>query len=167
MARGVGASRKSIIVLFVQYLNHPTVVVRAAGMSTQSTNETPSAQPSNSSPGKPGGTNNTGNLYLCVVNSIELNFLTPYPITTSITFLATLFLLLFISCAIVLRSYILRRRFQQQLDEAMAAGILLAPRSPGSRKRRFGSKPKFHDAWLVQGGEKWEQMMVRVSLQRS
>lgn len=79
----------------------------------------------------------------------------------SITFLATLFLLLFISCAIVLRSYVLRRRFQRQLDEAMAAGILLTPRTPGSRKRRFGTKPKFHDIWLVRGGDTWNQMMVR------
>jgi hypothetical protein len=43
----------------------------------------------------------------------------------------------------------------------MAAGILLAPRSPGSRKKRFGMKPKFYDVWLDQGGEKWNEMMVR------
>lgn len=78
----------------------------------------------------------------------------------SVTFLATLFLLLFVSCAIVLRSYVLRRRFQRRLDEAMAAGILLAPRAQGSRKRRFGTKPKFFDAWIAEGGETWDGMMV-------
>ncbi|KAF9468598.1 hypothetical protein BDZ94DRAFT_1245809 [Collybia nuda] len=107
---------------------------------TTTVSTAPNHTPTQSSPPNRSGGNTTGNLYL-------------------ITFLATLFLLLFISCAIVLRSYILRRRFQQQLDEAMAAGILLAPRSPGSRKRRFGSKPKFFEAWLVQGGERWKDMM--------
>ncbi|KAF8644525.1 hypothetical protein AX16_008401 [Volvariella volvacea WC 439] len=76
-----------------------------------------------------------------------------------ITFLATLFLLLFVSCAIVFRSYILRRRFQRHIDEAVAAGLLLPPRAPGSKKRRYGSKPKFHDAWLRSGGETWAEMM--------
>lgn len=77
-----------------------------------------------------------------------------------ITFLATLFLLLFISCTIVLRSFIIRRRFQRQIDEALAAGIILAPRAQGSRKRRYGHKPKFHTSWVAQGGEKWDEMMV-------
>ncbi|CAA7261492.1 unnamed protein product [Cyclocybe aegerita] len=76
-----------------------------------------------------------------------------------VTFLATLFLLLFVSCAIVLRSYILRRRYQRRLEEAMAAGMLLAPRAQGSKRKRFGTKPKLIDTWLADGGEKWDQMM--------
>ncbi|KAF9013502.1 hypothetical protein BDQ17DRAFT_608351 [Cyathus striatus] len=76
-----------------------------------------------------------------------------------VTFLATLFLLLFVSCAIVLRSFILRRRYQRRLEEALAAGIILTPRSPGSKKKRFGAKPKLFDAYLSDGGEKWEDIM--------
>lgn len=78
----------------------------------------------------------------------------------SVTFLATLFLLLFVSCAIVLRSYILRRRFQRSLDDAMAAGMVLTPRAQGSKRKRFGAKPKMTDTWLTQGGEKWDSIMV-------
>lgn len=55
----------------------------------------------------------------------------------------------------------MRRRFQRRLDEAMAAGIVLTPRALGSRKRRFGIKPRFYTSWLAQGGEKWDEMMVR------
>ncbi|KDR82759.1 hypothetical protein GALMADRAFT_220749 [Galerina marginata CBS 339.88] len=75
-----------------------------------------------------------------------------------VTFLATLFLLLFVSCAIVLRSYILRRRYQRRLDEAMAAGMLLAPRTQGSKRKRFGAKPKLFDAWLAGGGDTWDHI---------
>ncbi|TFK40562.1 hypothetical protein BDQ12DRAFT_679671 [Crucibulum laeve] len=104
-----------------------------------SASPTPTAsQDSNRFPG--GGGSSSSNLYL-------------------VTFLATLFLLLLVSCAIVLRSYVLRRRFQRRLDDAMAAGILLAPRAQGSRKKRFGAKPKFFDAYLQHGGEKWSDMM--------
>ncbi|TFK74784.1 hypothetical protein BDN72DRAFT_832870 [Pluteus cervinus] len=108
-----------------------------------SSSSTIQPQPSNTTTyQQPGGNNsgNSSNLYL-------------------VTFLATLFLLLFVSCAIVLRSYILRRRFQVHLDQAMAAGMLLAPRAQGSKKRRFGTKPKFFDTWLVDGGDTWEEML--------
>ncbi|KAF8908892.1 hypothetical protein CPB84DRAFT_1843256 [Gymnopilus junonius] len=75
-----------------------------------------------------------------------------------VTFLATLFLLLFVSCAIVLRSYILRRRYQRRLDEAMATGLHLAPRAPGSKRKRFGAKPKLYDTWLADGGGTWDHI---------
>jgi len=68
-------------------------------------------------------------------------------------------LLLFISCTIVLRSFIVRRRFRRQIEEAVAAGIILAPRVQGSRKRRYGHKPKMFTSWVMQGGEKWDEMM--------
>jgi hypothetical protein len=73
-----------------------------------------------------------------------------------VTFLATLFLLLFVSFAIVLRSYILRSRFRRQLREA---GIILDSRSRGTKKRRSSVIPKIFDIWLVQGGETWEETM--------
>ncbi|KAF8817031.1 hypothetical protein BYT27DRAFT_7247596 [Phlegmacium glaucopus] len=76
-----------------------------------------------------------------------------------VTFLATLFLLLFVSCGIVLRSYILRRRYQRRLEEALGSGLLLAPRAQGSKKKRLGTKPKIINTWLTEGGEKWNQMM--------
>ncbi|KAF8158398.1 hypothetical protein B0H34DRAFT_454599 [Crassisporium funariophilum] len=41
----------------------------------------------------------------------------------------------------------------------MAAGMLLAPRAQGSKRKRFGAKPKILDTWLADGGEKWAQMM--------
>ncbi|KAF9533282.1 hypothetical protein CPB83DRAFT_890380 [Crepidotus variabilis] len=107
-------------------------------MSSQSPSSPPVAsQSSKSDDGHPPGSSN--NLYL-------------------VTFLATLFLLLFVSCAIVLRSYIFRRRYQRRLEEAMAAGMLLAPRAQGSKRKRFGSKPKMFDAWLTDGGEIWDEM---------
>ncbi|KAG5716719.1 hypothetical protein E4T56_gene16125 [Termitomyces sp. T112] len=99
------------------------------------------AQPAPSSSNIPSVFRNSSNLYL-------------------ITFLATLFLLLFVSCAIVLRSFVLRRRYQQHLDEAYTAGIMLAPQAQGSRKRRYGHKPKLYTSWVAQGGgEKWMDMM--------
>ncbi|KAJ2919208.1 hypothetical protein MD484_g1213, partial [Candolleomyces efflorescens] len=66
-----------------------------------------------------------------------------------VTFLATLFLLLFVSCAIVLRSYFLRRRYQRQVAHALAQGIVLTPRAPGSRKKRFGSRPHMYESWIA------------------
>ncbi|CAL1713107.1 unnamed protein product [Somion occarium] len=74
------------------------------------------------------------------------------------TFLATLFVLLFVSCAIVMRSFFLRRRMRQRIDEAIAAGVLLPPQTgPGSRRRDFGEKPKLWDASLsTPSDEDWE-----------
>jgi hypothetical protein len=53
-----------------------------------------------------------------------------------------------------------RRRWQRQFDDAATAGYTLSPRSPGSRKRYLGVKPKIHDTWVTQGGHKWAEMMV-------
>ncbi|THH16985.1 hypothetical protein EW146_g3749 [Bondarzewia mesenterica] len=77
------------------------------------------------------------------------------------TFLATLFLLLFVSCAIVLRSFILRRRFQRRVEEAILAG-LMPPQAPGQmgRKRDFGEKPRMWNAWISPlTNDRWENIM--------
>lgn len=116
-------------------------------------------------PRKPARVGNNPTNFICTQNSKYCSpsaVPPPHSKSISVTFLATLFLLLFVSCAIVLRSYILRRRFQRHLDEAMAAGILLAPRSQGSRRRRFGSKPKLFDAWFSEGGDSWEEINVSI-----
>jgi len=77
------------------------------------------------------------------------------------TFLATLLLLLAVSCAIVVRSFILRRRFRRRIEEAIAAGVLI----PGSlddgpgggmgrnRRRDFGEKPKLWEVWVDENGQ--------------
>ncbi|KAF8195422.1 hypothetical protein BJ912DRAFT_1040377 [Pholiota molesta] len=75
-----------------------------------------------------------------------------------VTFLATLFLLLFVSCAIVLRSYVLRQRYNRRINEAMAAGLFLAPRAQGSRRKRFGVRPRLIDTWIATGGPKWDRI---------
>ncbi|KAK0487487.1 hypothetical protein IW261DRAFT_618726 [Armillaria novae-zelandiae] len=77
------------------------------------------------------------------------------------TFLATLFLLLIISSSIILRSFMMRRRFQRHLEEAMAQGVVLAPHTQGSRRKRLGKKPKLHEAWIApsQDADTWEDMM--------
>lgn len=46
------------------------------------------------------------------------------------------------------------------MAQAIADGTVLAPRAQGSRKMRFGTKPKFYDAWVTPGGDQWENMMV-------
>ncbi len=85
----------------------------------------------------------------------------PSPATsTLVTFLATLFLLLFVSAAIVLRSFLLRRRYHQRLDAAFAAGLFLAPRAQGSRRRRFGHRPALRSAWIAPGGPSWASTTV-------
>ncbi|SJL07544.1 uncharacterized protein ARMOST_10894 [Armillaria ostoyae] len=77
------------------------------------------------------------------------------------TFLATLFVLLIISSSIILRSFMMRRRFQRRLEEAMAQGVVLAPHNQGSRRKRLGRKPKMHEAWIApsQDADTWEDMM--------
>ncbi|RXW24433.1 hypothetical protein EST38_g1401 [Candolleomyces aberdarensis] len=93
--------------------------------TVQPAEASPSQSPSRSS-----GRGGTSNLYL-------------------VTFLATLFLLLFVSCAIVLRSYFLRRRYQRHVAQALAQGIVLTPRAPGSRKKRFGTRPHMYESWIA------------------
>ncbi|KAF9267478.1 hypothetical protein L218DRAFT_995721 [Marasmius fiardii PR-910] len=76
------------------------------------------------------------------------------------TFVATLFVLLLISSTIIFRSYILRRRYQRNLQEALASGVILTPREQGSRRKRFRTRPKFYDAWLDPAGDDtWEDIM--------
>ncbi|KAG7443060.1 uncharacterized protein BT62DRAFT_1009662 [Guyanagaster necrorhizus] len=77
------------------------------------------------------------------------------------TFLATLFLLLIISSSIILRTFVMRRRLQRHMEEAMAQGVILAPHNQGSRKKRLGRKPKMYEAWIVpgHGADTWEDMM--------
>ncbi|KAI9512398.1 hypothetical protein F5148DRAFT_1146101 [Russula earlei] len=65
------------------------------------------------------------------------------------TFLATLFLLLFVSSAIILRSFILRRRFRRRVEEAILAGVIPPTTRHGgraSRRRAIGQKPKLWEA---------------------
>ena len=83
---------------------------------------------------------------------------------SSFTFLATLLLLLAVSCAIVMRSFVLRRRFRRRVEEALAAGIILPQHPP--RKRDFGEKPRLWDAWLTPTDTKWSSIMVRSSIIR-
>ncbi|KAG7088480.1 hypothetical protein E1B28_012469 [Marasmius oreades] len=93
-----------------------------------------------SSPTQPTSHSNSSNLYL-------------------FTFVATLFVLLLISSTIIFRSYILRRRYQRNLQEALASGVILTPREQGSRRKRFRTRPKFYDVWLDPTGDTWEDMM--------
>ncbi|EJC97932.1 uncharacterized protein FOMMEDRAFT_149402 [Fomitiporia mediterranea MF3/22] len=92
------------------------------------------------------GNNNNNNNTLAASSSLYL-----------FTFLATLLLLLAISCAIVIRSFIIRRRFHRRVQEALADGSVLPPHAPGpggfggiggGRRRDFGEKPKLWDAHL-------------------
>jgi len=76
------------------------------------------------------------------------------------TFLSTLVVLLAISSFVVMRSYVLRRRYQRRVSQALAAGIILTPRAQGSRQKRFRLRPKFHHVWVMPGqNEKWESIM--------
>ncbi|KAL5501669.1 hypothetical protein ACEPAH_8929 [Sanghuangporus vaninii] len=102
------------------------------------------------------------------------------------TFLATLLLLLAISCAIVIRSLVIRRRFQRRVQEALAEGYVFPPNTgPGATpglggfgaaaRRRFdvGEKPKMWDAHIAPPPPpdepkemKWENLMpVSVRIQ--
>ena len=79
----------------------------------------------------------------------------------SFTFLATLLLLLAVSCAIVIRSLIIRRRFRRRYEEALAAGIILPQQ--GIKRRDFGAKPEMSDSWLAPAAyvPRWTDFMVR------
>ncbi|EIW81383.1 hypothetical protein CONPUDRAFT_73126 [Coniophora puteana RWD-64-598 SS2] len=65
----------------------------------------------------------------------------------SFTFLATLFILLIISSAIILRSFILRRRFHRRVEEALQNGLYLELDNNVARPtlRVLGTKPRFHE----------------------
>ncbi|KAH9080560.1 hypothetical protein EDB83DRAFT_2670789 [Lactarius deliciosus] len=77
------------------------------------------------------------------------------------TFLATLFLLLFVSSAIILRSFILRRRFRQRIEEAILAGVIV-PNQTGrvSRRRALGEKPKLWEARVFPADDdRWDSIV--------
>lgn len=86
--------------------------------------------------------------------------------TTSFTFLATLFVLLLISASIIFRSFLVRRRFRQQVGGVFAQGTFfdLPPSGLGLTSRFIGEKPRVHEAWVEQSvlREKthWETIMV-------
>ncbi len=71
------------------------------------------------------------------------------------TFLTTLLLLLAVSCGIVLRSFILRRRFRRRVEAAIAAGVLLPEQVDALRRRGpiLGEKPKLYEVH-IEGGHK-------------
>ncbi|KAI1789611.1 hypothetical protein LXA43DRAFT_892681 [Ganoderma leucocontextum] len=87
------------------------------------------------------------------------------------TFLATLFLLLAISSAIIMRGIFLRRRFRRRLEEAIAAGVVLSDDGSGgfggrSHRRRV-QRPTLFDLSVLppyfstsspQDGS-WEKLM--------
>ncbi len=87
----------------------------------------------------------------------------------SFTFLATLLLLLAVSCAIVARSLVVRRRFRRRVEEAIAAGLISPQQAAmgagfgggGMRKRDIGQKPTMWDSWLAPGEAKWSEIKVR------
>jgi len=65
------------------------------------------------------------------------------------TFLATLLLLLSVSAAIILRSYVLRRRARDAIAEAIANGTYVAPPSVIAATQ---PKPVLSDVWIDVGG---------------
>ncbi|KAI0044402.1 hypothetical protein FA95DRAFT_1608564 [Auriscalpium vulgare] len=81
------------------------------------------------------------------------------------TFLAALFLLLFVSSAIILRSFVLRRRFRRRIEEAILAGVI-TPNDVTSRGRgrNFGAKPKIWEAYVSPGGSEWDSIMPVAAL---
>jgi len=94
--------------------------------------------------------------------------------TTSFTFLATLFVLLLISASIIFRSFLIRRRFRQRVEGALAQGgyFHLPPSGLGLTSRFIGEKPRVHEAWVEQSAllEKahWQSIMpVTVHLTRN
>ncbi|KZS87651.1 hypothetical protein SISNIDRAFT_553086 [Sistotremastrum niveocremeum HHB9708] len=64
------------------------------------------------------------------------------------TFLTTLLLLLGVSCAIIVRSLVLRRRFRRRVQEAIANGIYVPGMMGGSHRRDIGEKPTMWEAWI-------------------
>ncbi|KAF8133282.1 hypothetical protein EV363DRAFT_1325789 [Boletus edulis] len=75
--------------------------------------------------------------------------------STSFTFLATILVLVLLSASLVLRSYLLRRRYRQHFQQALADGLFadLDPTGQfdaGFRRsaRRLGPKPVVWDTWI-------------------
>lgn len=136
--------------------------------TTASTSSSPAASSDAGNNGGGSGSPPSSTLYLCVCPCVvhQSVMLTDFHFVLrahSLTFLATLFVLLFVSCAIVLRSFIIRRRFRQQVEEQIAAGLLPPEAAYGLGKRDFGEKPKLWDVSVlptpVAGG--WPSLQVR------
>lgn len=91
----------------------------------------------------------SSSLYLCVHPRRRPPKERPELTFCRFTFLSTLFLLLVVSTAIVLRSFLLRRRYrmgvQEQLDD-----LFRQPGGPpgASRRKNFGAKPKLWNTWI-------------------
>ena len=90
--------------------------------------------------------------------------------STSFTFLATILILILLSASLVLRSYILRRRyrrhFQQTLTDAVFVGGTLGSQFDplGLRRptRRLGPKPVLWDIWIhLVDDDTWSSFTVR------
>ncbi|KAI0699080.1 hypothetical protein BC835DRAFT_594723 [Cytidiella melzeri] len=82
-----------------------------------------------------------------------------------LTFLATLFVLLFVSCAIVLRSFLIRRRYRLHLQQQIALGVL-PPETLNSYNKDFGERPTLWDVHVNAQDEKglleyegWEDVL--------
>jgi hypothetical protein len=101
---------------------------------------------------------------ICTYTQIIVSF---FPSTRLVrprfTFLATLFLLLFVSSAIILRSFILRRRFRQRIEEAILAGVIVPnPTGRVSRRRVLGEKPRLWEARVFPADDdRWDSIAVR------
>lgn len=86
------------------------------------------------------------------------------------TFLATLFVLLLISASIIFRSFLVRRRFRQRVEDALAQGVVLdlQPSVFGLTSRYIGEKPSVHEAWVDQGAPReksqWQAIMPVTAL---
>ncbi|KAF8553685.1 hypothetical protein OG21DRAFT_1509929 [Imleria badia] len=79
--------------------------------------------------------------------------------STSFTFLATILILVLLSASLVLRSYILRRRYRRHFQQAISDGLFddLNRNGPGEfdviggfrrSTRRLGPKPVVWDTWI-------------------
>ncbi|KAI0801868.1 hypothetical protein BC629DRAFT_147033 [Irpex lacteus] len=122
-----------------------------------STDPTPTSSDSSPSASSSDTGNNGGNTG---------NFNPPSSTLYLLTFLATLFVLLFVSCAIVLRSFLIRRRYRLHIEQQIAAGILPADALDPRQKRDIGEKPKLWDVYVGPEDEKglleyegWEDVL--------
>lgn len=67
------------------------------------------------------------------------------------------------SSAIILRSFILRRRFRRRIEEAILAGVIPPPHTARvSRRRAIGEKPKLWEARVYPAADdRWDAIAVR------
>jgi hypothetical protein len=68
-----------------------------------------------------------------------------------------------VSSAIILRSFILRRRFRRRIEEAILAGVIPPPHTARvSRRRAIGEKPKLWEARVYPAADdRWDAIAVR------